>query len=307
MRLRIPQNLPAIDILAKENIKIDLIKDGIDAHAPELNILLLNLMPKKEETETDFIRVLSNCKFEKEVNLNIDFLRVESHISKNTSKEHLNRFYKTFSQIVLNNYDGMIVTGAPVELFAFEDVTYWKELQKIFEWAKIHVNSSMYICWSAQAALYHFYGIEKRVLSEKVFGIFTHKKIASDDMLFEGFNDTFTIPHSRHTESIDSQICEKGDISILAESEIAGKSILKTNGGREFYISGHLEYPKETLQNEYLRDKAKGLSIKKPINYYKDEESEEEIDFSWSSYAPLLFKNWLTYYCSKINYLKEWK
>lgn len=292
MPVNIPNNLPAIDILKKENIFVfDQLKAGSQDIRP-LRVLILNLMPVKITAETDLIRLLSNNPLQVE----IEFLRLESHTSKNTSEEHLLEFYKGFSEIEDDYYDGMIITGAPVELYNYEEVTYWPEVKKIFDWARVHVTSTLYICWAAQAALYNFYQIPKYILQEKMFGIFKHQ--AKDKMfpLFRGFDDEFFIPNSRHTEVRKEDIEKCKGLNILAESNESGVGIICSRGGREFYLIGHSEYAPYTLHGEYVRDKEKGLDIKIPINYYENNDPSKTPIVRWSGHANLLFNNWLNYY-----------
>ncbi|MDL2322886.1 homoserine O-succinyltransferase [Bacteroidales bacterium OttesenSCG-928-A17] len=292
MPLNIPHNLPAIEILKKENI---FVMDDLRAFTQDirpLKIALLNLMPIKIVTETDFIRLLSNSPLQVEV----DFLKMKTHRSKNTSAEHLAAFYKNFEDIRNQNYDGLIITGAPVELLPFEDVTYWKELQEIFDWASKHVTSSLYICWAAQAGLYHFHGIPKYKLDKKMFGIFEHSLNDPNVTLFRGFDNAFYVPHSRHTEIRKEDIAKIPELKILSESEESGVYIVMSRGGREIFITGHSEYAPETLHDEYMRDVQKNLPIDIPVNYYKENDPKKEILVRWRAHAHLLFKNWLNYY-----------
>lgn len=292
MPVNIPNNLPAIEILKKENIFVfDQLKAGKQDIRP-LRVLILNLMPVKITTETDLIRLLSNNPLQVE----IDFLRLETHTSKNTSEEHLLEFYKGFSEVEDDYYDGMIITGAPVELYEFEDVTYWGEIKQIFNWARTHVTSTLYICWAAQAAMYHFYGVNKYLLSDKMFGVFKHVAHDKKFPLFRGFDDEFYIPHSRHTTVMRDDIVQKYGLHILSESDDSGVGIVCSRGGREFYFTGHSEYAPYTLHNEYIRDKEKGLPIKIPYNYYKNDNPENPPVVTWAGHANLLFNNWLNYY-----------
>lgn len=292
MPVNIPNNLPAINILKKENIFVfDQLKAGSQDIRP-LRVLILNLMPIKITTETDLIRLLSNNPLQVE----IDFLRLESHTSKNTSEEHLLEFYKGFSEVEDDYYDGMIITGAPVELYDYEDVTYWPELKRIFDWARIHVTSTLYICWAAQAALYNFYQIPKYILKDKMFGIFKHQAKDKKFLLFRGFDDEFFIPNSRHTEVRKEDILKCKDLNILAESNESGVGIVCSRGGREFYLLGHSEYAPYTLHGEYVRDKEKGLDISIPSNYYENDDPNKAPIVRWSGHANLLFNNWLNYY-----------
>jgi homoserine O-succinyltransferase len=292
MPLNIPHNLPAIEILKQENI---FVMDDLRAATQDirpLKLAILNLMPVKITTETDFVRLLSNSPLQVEM----DFIKITERQSKNTSQEHLSAFYKNFADIRENYYDGMIITGAPVELLPFEEVTYWKELQEIFDWASRHVTSTIYICWAAQAGLYHFHGIPKYPLDKKMFGVFRHRINDPGISLFRGFDDEFYAPHSRHTEIRREDLLKAPALKILAESEKSGVHIVMARGGREIFITGHAEYAPETLHHEYRRDLDKGLPIDMPENYYKANDPEQGISVQWRAHAHLLFKNWLNYY-----------
>jgi len=257
-----------------------------------LRVLVLNLMPLKITTETDFIRLLSNNPLQVEM----EFLRLETHVSKNTPEEHLEMFYKSLTEVKENFYDGMIITGAPVEMVAFEEVTYWNEIQTIFDWARTHVTSSLYICWASQAALYHFYGVEKKPLEEKLFGVFKHTALDKRHPLFRGFDDEFFIPHSRHTTVEKDDLLAKDGLEILSESPEAGIAIASSRGGREFYLTGHSEYAPFTLDEEYKRDLKKAQPISMPVNYYVDDNPDNRPLVRWTSHANLLFNNWLNYF-----------
>lgn len=292
MPLNIPKQLPAVEMLREENI---FVMDSERASGQEirpLKIVILNLMPLKITTETDLIRLLSNSPLQ----IEIDFLRLKSHRSKNTSAEHMDAFYTTFDKIKESNYDGMIITGAPVELLDFEEVNYWKEITGIFDWAKNHVTSTLYICWAAQAGLYHFYGVPKYPLPEKMFGVFEHKIYDKLNPIFRGFDDVFYVPHSRHTGIRKEDILKVPGLTLLSESEESGVYMVMARNGRDFFITGHSEYSSHTLDTEYKRDLRKGLPIKMPRNYYRDDNPKNEPIVKWRSHANLMFTNWLNYF-----------
>ena len=292
MPLNIPITLPAVDVLRKENI---FVMDSERASTQEirpLKIVILNLMPVKITTETDLIRLLSNSPLQ----IEIDFLQLESHTSKNTPIEHMMTFYKTFDEISKSNYDGMIITGAPVEQLDFEEVNYWPELTKIFDWAKNHVTSTLFICWAAQAGLYHHYGVPKYLLDAKMFGVFEHKIFNPQNPIFRGFDDMFYVPHSRHTEVRAQDILKNPELTLLSESAESGVYLVMARNGREFYVTGHSEYSPYTLDSEYKRDLEKGLPINIPRNYYRDDNPNNEPMVRWRSHANLLFTNWLNYF-----------
>jgi homoserine O-succinyltransferase len=293
MPLNIPHNLPAVEILKRENIFVmDDLRASMQDIRP-LKVVLLNLMPVKILTETDFVRLLSNSPLQVEV----DFLKMKTHDSKNTPQKHLSTFYKNFEDIRESYYDGMIITGAPVELLDFENVNYWREMTEIFDWAAKHVTSTLYICWAAQAGLYHFHGIPKYLLDKKKFGVFNHTLNEPNISLFRGFDNEFFIPHSRHTEIRREDILRVPELKLLSESEEAGVYIVMARGGREIFATGHSEYAPETLHNEYFRDLNKKLPIEIPVNYYKDNiPIPENIQVRWRAHAHLMFKNWLNYY-----------
>jgi len=292
MPLNIPVTLPAVEVLREENI---FVMDSERASSQEirpLKIVILNLMPIKITTETDLIRLLSNSPLQ----IEIDFLHMESHTSKNTPIEHLITFYKTFDEISLSNYDGMIITGAPVEQLEFEEVNYWPELTRIFDWAKAHVTSTLFICWAAQAGLHHYYGVPKYPLDSKMFGVFEHTKFEPHNPIFRGFDDVFFVPHSRHTEVRAEDIRKVPELTLLSESAESGVYMVMARNGRELFITGHSEYSPETLDTEYKRDLAKGLPINIPKNYYLADNPDNEPLVRWRSHANLLFTNWLNYF-----------
>lgn len=292
MPLRIPDKLPAIDILKKENI---FVMDNTRAHTQDirpLKIVILNLMPLKITTETDLVRLLSNTPLQ----IDITFMKLKSHTPKNTPIEHMIMFYKDFDVIKEERFDGMIITGAPVENFEFEEVGYWKEITTIFEWAKSHITSTMYICWAAQAGLYYHYGIPKHPLKKKMFGIFEQR--CNDPLLpiFRGFDDIFYMPQSRHTEVRKEDIISDDRLHLIAESEESGPTIITANGGREFFITGHFEYAPLTLDQEYRRDLGKRDDVEMPKNYYIGNNPENKPLVRWRAHANLFFTNWINYY-----------
>ncbi|ADY35884.1 homoserine O-succinyltransferase [Bacteroides gallinaceum] len=294
MPLNLPDKLPAIDLLKEENIfVIDTSRASTQDIRP-LKIVILNLMPIKITTETDLIRLLSNSPLQIEVS----FMKLKSHTSKNTPIEHMKAFYRDFDLMRDEKFDGMIITGAPVEHLDFEDVNYWSEIQDIFNWTRTHVTSTLYICWAAQAGLYHFYGVPKYPLEKKMFGIFEHHVCEGFGKLpiFRGFDDVFFVPHSRHTEVRRKDIERCPELQIVSESEDSGVHIVMARGGREFYVTGHSEYAPYTLDTEYRRDLAKGLPIDMPKNYYRGDDPEKGPLVRWRSTANLLFSNWLNYY-----------
>ena len=292
MPLRLPHQLPAISILKRENI---FVMDENRAHKQDirpLRIVILNLMPLKITTETDLIRLLSNTPLQ----IDIRFMKLKSHTPKNTPIEHTMMFYKDFDELAKENYDGMIVTGAPVETMEFEDVEYWNEIVKIFDWARNHVQSTLYICWAAQAGLYHLYGIPKYHLDRKMFGIFPTRPLRPKLPIFRGFDNEFYMPQSRHTEVRRSDIEKVKDLTIIAESPESGVSMVMARGGREFFITGHLEYAPETLDKEYKRDVGKRSDVGLPLHYYVEDDPKKGVHVFWRAHANLLFQNWINYY-----------
>lgn len=294
MPLRLPDNLPAIKLLEDENIFVIDETRGHSQDIRPLKIVVLNLMPLKITTETDLIRLLSNTPLQ----LDITFMKLKSHTSKNTPVEHMQQFYIDFDNLRERKFDGMIVTGAPVEDMPFEDVNYWEEITHIFDWARTHVTSTMYICWAAQAALYHFYGIQKHRLPKKMFGIFP-QDINPDEAnkpLFRGFDDKFNMPQSRHTEVNAEDVRAVKELTVLAESPLSGVGIAIAREGREIFVTGHLEYNPDTLDNEYKRDKGKRDDVDLPKNYYIDNDPEKGPNVTWRAHANLFYHNWVNYY-----------
>jgi len=292
MPIKIPDDLPAAKILHQENIFTLKSTRADTQDIRPLQILLLNLMPKKIETETQLSRLLGNTPLQVELEL----IRISSHVSKNTNEEHLLAFYKTFDQVKHRKFDGLIITGAPVEHLPFEEVDYWEELCQIMDWSRTHVHSTMHICWGAQAGLYHHFGIDKKPLPEKMFGVFPHQVDRRSNMLFRGFDDVFMVPHSRHTTVDRADIEAVPELKILASSNEAGVYALSTNSGRQIFIMGHSEYDANTLRDEYLRDKNLGKPISIPKNYFPGDDDSQTPLVTWRSCANLLFSNWLNYF-----------
>ena len=292
MPVKIPDNLPAAEILQQENIFVMTHQRAETQDIRALRIGILNLMPTKIATETQLLRLIGNSPLQVE----IIFLHMDSHISKTTSEEHLLEFYTTFENVKSKKFDGLIVTGAPVELLEFEQVDYWDELVQIMDWARENVTSTMYICWGAQAALNHFYGIPKYQLDRKCFGVFAHSVLNKKSKLMRGFDDIFYVPHSRHTTCLREDIQKINELEILAESEESGVYVMLENDGRTLFVTGHSEYDGDTLKNEYFRDKAKGLDIHIPLNYFKNDNPENDVEIRWRAHSNLLFSNWLNYY-----------
>lgn len=292
MPLIIPNELPAAGALQNENIFTMAEGRATTQDIRPLKIVIVNLMPTKIATETQLARVLANSPLQVELTL----VQMGSHESKNISQAHMDTFYKTLDEIKNDHFDGMILTGAPVEQMPYEQVDYWKELCEIFEFAKTNVYSSMFICWGAQAALYYYHGIDKHLLDEKVFGVFEHEVTRAHNPLVRGFDEIFFAPHSRHTEVKKEDILKKDALRILAESKEVGPHIISTENGRQIFVLGHQEYDKDTLAKEYFRDADKGLPISVPANYFKNDDPKQEVLFRWRSHANLLFSNWLNYY-----------
>ena len=292
MPLRLPDRLPAIDILKNENIFVMDNSRATTQDIRPLRIVILNLMPLKITTETDLIRLLSNTPLQ----LEISFMKLKSHTPKNTPIEHMMMFYRDFESMRQEKFDGMIITGAPVETMDFEKVTYWDEITEIFDWARSHVTSTLYICWAAQAGLYYHYGIPKYPLDKKMFGIFPQYHAGTTLPIFRGFDDVFMMPHSRHTEIHREDIIANPELTLIAESPECGVSMVMARGGREFYITGHLEYAPNTLDNEYKRDRGVRDDVDLPKNYYRDNNPDLPPLVTWRAHANLLYANWINYY-----------
>lgn len=292
MPLRLPDKLPAIELLKRENI---FVMDNTRATTQDirpLKIVILNLMPLKITTETDLIRLLSNTPLQMEVS----FMKLKSHTPKNTPIEHMMMFYRDFEKMRDEKFDGMIITGAPVEQMDFEDVNYWDEISTIFDWARNHVTSTLYICWAAQAGLYYHYGIPKYPLEKKMFGVFRQHTLCPHLPIFRGFDDVFYMPHSRHTEVRKEDIMANPELTLIADSPENGVSMVMARGGREFFITGHMEYASNTLDNEYKRDKDIRDDVDMPVNYYRDNNPDNEPLVTWRAHANLLYHNWINYY-----------
>ncbi len=292
MPLRLPDRLPAIDLLKKENI---FVMDDSRAHTQDirpLRIVILNLMPLKVTTETDLIRLLSNTPLQ----LEISFMKLQSHTPKNTPVEHMMMFYRSFETMRNEKFDGMIITGAPVETLDFEAVEYWDEICDIFDWAHTHVTSTMYICWAAQAGLYFHYGVPKYPLEKKMFGIFPQYPLDPSLHIFRGFDDVFSMPQSRHTEIHREDILRRKALTLISESPESGVSMVLARNGREIFITGHLEYAPDTLDKEYRRDVGKRDDVEMPVNYYMDDNPDNPPLVTWRAHANLLFANWINYY-----------
>ncbi len=292
MPLRLPDRLPAIELLKQENIFV--VDEARASHQDirPLRIAVLNLMPLKITTETDLVRILSNSPLQLEIHL----MKVKAHTPKNTPVEHMRAFYRDFEVMRNEKFDGMIITGAPVEHLEYEQVNYWDEISEIFQWSRTHVQSTMYICWAAQAGLYYHYGVQKHPLSSKMFGIFPQKPLDMGLPIFRGFDDKFNMPHSRHTEIRRSDIDAVPGLQVIAESPLSGVSMVMARDGREIFVTGHSEYSPLTLDSEYRRDLAKGLPIHMPYNYYIDDDMDKGVKVTWRAHGNLLFQNWLNYY-----------
>ena len=296
MPIKIPNELPAAKVLTDENIFIMTETRAITQDIRALKILLLNLMPTKIDTETQLSRLLGNTALQ----IELELIHTRSHESKNTPEDHLLAFYKTFDEVKEQNWDGLIITGAPIEQMEFEEVDYWNELIEIMDWTNTHVTSTIYLCWAAQAGLYYHYGLKKRKLDKKMFGLFWHKVMNRKIPLVRGFDDVFLAPHSRHTEVSIDDIRATKEITILAESDEAGFFLGMADGGRKIFIMGHPEYDRITLDGEYKRDVGKGLQIDLPKNYYKDNDPTKKPVKSWRCHANTMYYNWLNYYVYQV-------
>ncbi len=292
MPIKIQSDLPAKEILENENIFVMDENRAMHQDIRPLQIAILNIMPVKQDTELQLLRALSNTPLQ----VDVTFLNVKNHISKNTPADHLNKFYCTIDDVRNRKFDGMIITGAPVEDITFEEVDYWEEMCDIMDWAESHVTSTLHICWGAQAGLYHYYGIDKQKLPQKLFGIYEHKVANRKIPLVRGFDDVFLAPHSRHTESPREAIHACPELTVLAESDAAGVFLAIAESGKKIFVNGHPEYDRYTLQNEYFRDLNKGLPIQVPYNYYPDDDPKQKPLLQWRSHSNNLYSNWLNYY-----------
>jgi homoserine O-succinyltransferase len=292
MPIKIPNDLPAVKTLAEENIFVMTETRAITQDIRPLKILLLNLMPKKIETETQLSRLLGNTPLQ----IDLELIKVKDHVSKNTSPEHMLAFYKTFDDVKDQTFDGMIITGAPVEQMPFEEVEYWGELCTIMEWSRTHVHSTLHICWGAQAGLYYHYGIEKVALPEKFSGVYPHRVDYKHSILFRGFDDVFMVPQSRHTTVRTQDVLAVPALKLLSSSEETGVYVVATEGGRQVFVTGHSEYDADTLKNEYLRDLNAGLNPIVPKNYFPGDDPTQQPLVTWRSHANLLWCNWLNYF-----------
>ena len=292
MPIKTQSDLPAKEILERENIFVMDENRAMHQDIRPISIAIVNLMPLKEETELQILRSLSNTPLQ----IDVVFVALESHESTHTSLSHLNKFYMTFADIKEQNFDGLIITGAPVEQMEYEEVDYWPEISKIMEWSKTHVTSTLHLCWGAQAGLYYHYGIPKRALDKKMFGVYRHKVMNRKIPLVRGFDDYFYAPHSRHTEVRREDIEKHPGLTILAESQEAGVFLVINEDGSQIFVMGHPEYDRVTLHKEYMRDKEKGLPIEKPVNYYPDDDENQKPLLQWRSHGNILYANWLNYY-----------
>lgn len=303
MALILPAGFPAIEHLKAEHISIDgpfpgPFSDIMGEQQRPVRIAVLNLMPMKVTTETDFVRVFADFPYL----VRLDWMKVESHVSKHAPAGHMERFYRNFSEMQGEHYDGFIVTGAPLEQMEFEEVTYWEELQRIFDWAHRSVASTLYICWAAQAALYHFHGVRKYAVPEKIFGIFPHRQLHPECPVFSGMDEVFLVPHSRHTTLRREDILAVPELTLLSEGDVPGVHLVMAGDGREFFVTGHSEYAADTLDNEYRRDVSKGLPIALPQNYYRNDRPADGPLLSWRTHGQRLYRNWLERYVIARNF-----
>lgn len=296
MPVKVQSGLPAKAVLESENIFVMDEERALSQDIRPLQIAILNLMPNKEETETHLLRALSNTPLQ----LEITFLAMESRVSTHTTVEHLNKFYKSYREICNQRFDGLIITGAPVEMMEFEEVDYWRELCDVFEWSKTHVTSTLHICWGAQAGLYYHYGIKKYPLAKKLSGIYRHKTGDRKIPMLRGFDDYFNAPHSRYTENRKEDILKTEALKIIAESDEAGAFLIMSSDGKQFFMTGHPEYDRNTLNNEYRRDILKGINPEIPVNYYKNDNPDETPVYTWRSCANIIYSNWLNYYVYQV-------
>ena len=296
MPIKVQNALPAKEILENENIFVMDENRAMHQDIRPLQVCILNLMPVKQDPELQLLRALSNTPLHVEVT----FMKMNSHISLNTPIQHLNRFYNTFDELKTRRFDGMIITGAPVEQIPFEEVDYWAELCEIMDWTRTHVTSTLHICWGAQAGLYYHYGLKKVLLPRKLFGVYCHKVMNRKNPLVRGFDDYFLIPHSRHTAVLSEDIHQCRELTVLAESDEAGVLLCMSEGGREIYVMGHPEYDRYTLHKEYMRDREKGLPIEVPKNYYPDDDDTQKPSLEWRAHCNILYSNWLNYFVYQI-------
>ena len=296
MPIKIQNELPAKEILENENIFVVDENRAVHQDIRPLQICILNLMPIKQDTELQLLRALANSPLQ----VDVSFMSLRSHVSQNTSANHLQKFYNSFDELKQNRYDGFIITGAPVEQKEFEEIDYWEELCEIMDWADKNVTSTLHICWGAQAGLYHYYGIKKQLLPEKLFGVYGHQVLNRKTPLVRGFDDIFFAPHSRHTTVNNEDIYAQPDLTVLAESEEAGILLVSSQDGKKIFVMGHPEYDRYTLHNEYFRDLDKNLPIEMPLNYYPDNDSSRKPLMLWRSHGNILYSNWLNYYVYQV-------
>lgn len=292
MSLILPEGFPAIQRLRAEGIQVECAADAAFRQPRPVRIAVLNLMPIKEDTETDIVRVFSDSPY----TIDLQWMKVESHVSKHASPEHMAAFYRPFSAMAGEHFDGFIVTGAPLEQMEFEQVTYWDELRRIFDWAHSHVATTLYICWAAQAGLYHFHGIRKYAVGAKIFGIFPHRMLHPECPIFRNVDEVFMVPHSRHTTLRREDILACPELTLLSESDVPGVHLVMAGDGREFFVTGHSEYAVGTLDAEYRRDVSKGLPISLPEHYYRNDNPDEGPLLSWRSHGQCIYANWLKHY-----------